>query len=99
MIKLNEKGQSLVEALIALGVAVIVVSAMAVAAITSVNNADFSKYQNLATNYAQQGLEVMRQQAQSNWAFFASQVPLYSSGSSGETYCLNQTTPLALSPV
>jgi len=27
---------------------------------TSVNNADFSKYQNLATNYAQQGLEVMR---------------------------------------
>ena len=99
MMKLNEKGQSLVEALIALGVAAIVVSAMAVAAITSVNNADFSKYQNLATNYAQQGLEVLRQQAQSNWSLFTTQVPAYSPEFSGKTYCLDQTVPLQLSPL
>jgi hypothetical protein len=84
---INEKGQSLVEALIALGVAAIVVSAMAVAAITAVNNSDFSKYQNLATNYAQQGMEIVRQKSQSNWtAFygFVGQSPNIS------TYCLDQ---------
>ena len=67
MIKTNQKGQSLVEALIALGVATIVVSAMAIAAITAVNNADFSKYQNLATNYAQQEMEIIRQHSQTDW--------------------------------
>jgi type II secretory pathway pseudopilin PulG len=73
MIRINKEGQSLVEALIALGVAAIVVSAMAVAAITSVNDADFSKYQNLATNYAQQGMEIIRQQSQTDWATFSGQ--------------------------
>jgi type II secretory pathway pseudopilin PulG len=67
---MNQKGQSLVEALIALGVASMVVSAMAVAAITAVNNSDFSKYQSLAANYAQQGMEIVRQKSQTDWNYF-----------------------------
>lgn len=69
---MNQKGQSLVEAVVALAVAIIVVSAMAVAAITALNNADFSKYQNLATQYAQQGIEIVRQQSQTDWNNFSS---------------------------
>lgn len=83
MIK-NQKGQSLVEALIALGAAVIIVSAIAVAVITSVNNTDFSKNQNLATQYAQQAMEILRSQSESDWQSFSA----ISSG----TYCLNQSS-------
>lgn len=67
----SQKGQSIIEALIALGVAVLIVSSITVAVITSVNNSDYSKNQNLATQYAQQGMEILRQQAQSNWSNFS----------------------------
>ncbi len=78
---INQKGQSLVEALVAMTAAVIIVSAIAVAVITSVNNSDFSKNQNLATQYAQEGIEILRNLSQSNWNSFST----YSG-----TYCLNQ---------
>jgi type II secretory pathway pseudopilin PulG len=68
---INQKGQSLVEALIALGVATLVISAMVVAVVTSVNNADYSKYENQATHYAQQGIEILQQVSQSNWSLFS----------------------------
>jgi type II secretory pathway pseudopilin PulG len=64
---MNQKGQGLVEALIALGAAVVIISAITVAVITSVQNTDFSKYQNLATNYAQQGLAIVKQQSLLDW--------------------------------
>lgn len=78
---INQKGQSLIEAVVALGAAVLIISAIAVVVITAVNNADFSKYQNLATQYSQQGIEILKQQSQSDWSSF--------SALSG-TYCLNQ---------
>ena len=68
----NQLGQSLVEALVALGAATIVISAVVIAVITAQNNADFSKNQNLATQYAQQGIEILRQQSESNWTTFSS---------------------------
>ena len=77
------------EALIALGVATIVVSAMTIASITALNNSDFSKYQNLATQYAQQGMEVVRQQGQTDWSTFAAKAGVNSANS----YCLDQTIP------
>lgn len=82
MIK-SQKGQSLVEALIALGVAVVIISGIAVAVITSVNNTDFSKNQNLATQYAQQGMELVRHKSESDWGSFT-----MLSGS----YCLDQNS-------
>jgi type II secretory pathway pseudopilin PulG len=64
---MNQKGQSLIEALVALGAAVIIVSAITIAVITAVNNSDFAKYQNLANGYAQQGIQVIQQKAQLDW--------------------------------
>lgn len=68
---MKEKGQSLLEALIALGAATIVMSAIAVAVITSVNNSDFSKYLNQATQFSQQGVEVLKQKSLSDWGTFS----------------------------
>lgn len=54
-------GQSLVEVLISLSIAIAVLSAITVAVVYSLRNAQFSKNQNLATHYASQGMEVIRQ--------------------------------------
>lgn len=78
---MSSKGQSLVEAIIALGAAVVIISAIAIAVITSVSNSDFSKNQNLATHFAQQGIEILRGQSESDWTSFATR--------SG-TFCLTQ---------
>jgi type II secretory pathway component PulK len=64
---MNERGQGLVEALIALGAAVVIISAITIAVVTSVHNSDFSSYQSLASNYAQQGMEIVQQQSQLDW--------------------------------
>jgi len=67
----KQLGQTLLEALIALGTAVVIISAMSVLVLSSLNNAQFSKNQNQATQYAQQGIEVLKNLAQSNWASFS----------------------------
>jgi type II secretory pathway pseudopilin PulG len=69
---MKEKGQTLIEALVALGAAVLVLSAITVAVISALNNVQYTKNQNLATQYAQQGVETMRQLSQSNWGDFSS---------------------------
>lgn len=78
----KNKGQGLIEAMVALGAAVIVISTIAVAVITAVNNSDFSKNQNFASSYAQQGLEIIRDKAESNWTTFYN-IP-------STTYCLDK---------
>lgn len=88
-LNLNQKGQSLVEALVALAAASVIVSAIAIAVITSVNNSDFSKNQNLATQYAQEGIEVLRNLSQSDWANFST----YSG-----TYCLSKDSSTLTTP-
>ncbi len=87
---IKEKGQTLIEALIALGAAVLVLSAITVAVISAINNVQYTKNQNLATQYAQQGVEVMRQISQSSWGTFS----LYNAS----RYCLaqNDTVPCPL---
>lgn len=77
----NQSGQSLIEALVALGAAVVIVSAVAIAVITAQNNADFSKNQNLATQYARQGMEILRKIREESWQTFSSYTG---------TYCLAQ---------
>jgi len=83
---MNKKGQGLIEALIALGAAVIIISAITIAVITAVNNSDFSKYQNLATGYAQQGMQVVQQKSQLDWQ------ALQASISAATVWCLPQGT-------
>lgn len=60
MIK-NGTGQSLIEVLISLSIATAVLSAITVAVVYSLRNTNFSKNQNLATQYASEGMEVIRQ--------------------------------------
>jgi hypothetical protein len=87
---MNQKGQGLIEALIALGAAVVIIAAMTIAVITALNNADFSKYQNLATNYAQQAIEIIQQKSQLDWTSIPTNLA---------TYCLSQGTTNLGQPV
>lgn len=68
----KQSGQTLLEALIALATAVVIISAMTVIVLSSLSNAQFSKNQNQATQYAQQGIEFLKNLSQSNWATFNS---------------------------
>lgn len=83
---MNNKGQTLIEALVALGAAAVIMSAIIVVVIGALNNSDFTTSQNLATNYAQAGLEKIRQLSETNWINFSSL--------SG-TYCLDQKDNLS----
>lgn len=86
---ITQSGQTIIEALVALGVAVFIISAITISAITSIGNSDFSKNQNLATQYSQQGMEILRQQGMSNWTAFS----LYNG-----TYCLDENTTTLTAP-
>jgi hypothetical protein len=86
---MNQKGQGLLEALVALSAAVIIIAGMTIAAITAVSNSDFAKYQSLATDYAQQGMEIVKQQSQLDW---------YDTATYSGTLCLPQGAT-ALPPV
>ncbi len=63
-------GQTLIEVLVALSVITVIVTSITIAAITSLNNAEFVKNQNLATQYAQQGMEIMRFMRNTNYGTF-----------------------------
>lgn len=56
----EQAGQTLIEVLVGLSAAVVVIAAITSAALTSLNNAQYSRDQNLATQYAQQGMELVR---------------------------------------
>ncbi|MBI2031000.1 MAG: hypothetical protein HYT08_00055 [Candidatus Levybacteria bacterium] len=76
----KEEGQSLVEAVIAMTAAIIVVSSIVAAIVLSLNNAQYSKYQNLATQYAQEGIEIVKKISVADWNSFSSGVDV--------NYCL-----------
>lgn len=58
--KWNQKGQTIVEATIALASILLALTAISVAVMTSLSNSSFIKNQTLASKYAQQGMEQMR---------------------------------------
>lgn len=66
----NQKGQTLIEALVALGAAIIVITAITIAAISSLNNTEFNSNANLASHYAQEGIAFARHIASANWSKF-----------------------------
>lgn len=67
------------EVLVALAVAVIVITAITLLSITSLSNTQTSKNQEQATKYAQEGMELMRKIRNSNYTAF---------GTYSGTYCL-----------
>lgn len=66
------KGQSLIEVLVALGIISIIVTSVASIITSSLGNTQFSKDQNTATKYAQEGLEMTRSIRNANYTTFAS---------------------------
>jgi Tfp pilus assembly protein PilV len=77
----NMKGQTLLEALIALSAIALVISGISVTIVNSLNNAGYGKTQAVATQYAQEGLDVVRRMREGDYATF--------SGYSG-SYCLSK---------
>lgn len=73
--KHRQNGQTLIEALVSLSIAVTIIAAITVVVISSLNNANFTRNQNQATLYAQEGLEVVKRMAASQTtSFFDSQL-------------------------
>lgn len=67
-----ERGQSLIEILLAFAIAAIVITGITFAVTSSVKNATFSKNQNLASSYAQEGMEIVRAIRDRSWSSFVS---------------------------
>lgn len=77
----SQKGQTIIEALIALAALLLTISAISVLVISNINNSVFVKDQNFANKYAQQGIEYVRYLRNSDYSQFRTYL--------GE-YCLPQ---------
>ena len=64
----KEKGQSLIEVIAALAIALLVLLALVRVTIVSMRNANFAKNQALATQYAQEAMEWIRTQRDADWS-------------------------------
>ncbi len=71
LIFLLQRGQSAVEALLALALLGAVITAITVAVTTSLSNTQYSRNQHIATNYAKEGTEVLRLLRDSDYQTFA----------------------------
>ncbi len=67
-----ENGQSLFEVVVAVGVIALVMVAVVSLGTVSVRNSNFAKNDAIATKYAQEGTECLRQQRDANWSIFLS---------------------------
>lgn len=85
----SEKGQTIIEAVVALSTILLIIAAIAIVIVNALYNSQFIKSQNMANKYAQQGMEFVRNLQQNDLASFA----LYDNG----TYCIDTSvTPSAL---
>lgn len=66
----KQKGQTLLEILLAFSVSILVLSAIVISVAGSLSNAQYTKNQNLANSYAQEGLAMVRQIRDSDWKNF-----------------------------
>ncbi len=67
----RQSGQTLIEALLALIVVIVIITAVVTAVITSLSGATFTKNQNLASQYAQEGIDIARNMKDSDFASFS----------------------------
>jgi hypothetical protein len=82
--KRGEAGQTLLEILFAFSAVILIMGAVIAAVIVSLSNAQYAKNQNLATSFTQEGLAVVRNIRDSNWANFSALLET--------TYCLGQNS-------
>ena len=81
---MKQKGQTLLEILLAFSVSILVLSAIVVGITTSLSNTQYTKNQNLANSYAKEGMAVVRQIRDSSWTQFTT------SYTTGVVYCVDQ---------
>ncbi len=91
-----QRGSTLIEALLALTFAVAIITAVVVAVTSSLNNATYTKSQNAATQYAQEGIDIARYMKSSDYDSFIS---LATSFGGGPLYCPTQDGILEISDV
>ena len=89
-IPISEVGQTLIEALLSVAVAIIVVVALVGVGITSMRTANFGKNQAEAVRLARQNLEILRSQRDASWLAFASGLQTNNCGSPNYC-CLNSS--------
>lgn len=86
----NQKGQTLLEVMVALSIASLIVSAIVVSIINALNNEQFGVNQNQATQLAQEGVDLFRNLSQSDWSSF---VGYGNSDGTPRSWCLPQVNP------
>ncbi len=86
-----QKGETLIEALAALALVAIVITAITTLITTSLSNATYNENQTLATKFAQQGIESVRQIRNANYVAFRSFNGLYCLGKGQSTLGTPQT--------
>jgi Tfp pilus assembly protein PilV len=79
------KGQSLFELIVAIGVSGLVLISLVSLTVKSISNATYSKNKTLTTHYTQEAVEWLRAQRDLNWDTFTS----YAASGGGKIYCLN----------
>jgi len=70
-----QRGQALLEALLALAIIVLVIGAVMQITSGALSNAQYVKNQNLATFYAKEGMSSVRQIRDSSWSNFSTLAP------------------------
>lgn len=92
----ENKGQSLIEILLSLATIVVIITAITYAVISSLKNTEFGKDQNLSTSYAQQGLELVRNMRNNDYATFQSLSGLYCLAKKCTTLSANPGDPCGI---
>lgn len=64
------KGQTLIELLASFSIAIVLVSAIVIVVVSALSNTQFSKNQSIATQYSQQGIEIIRQMRDNDFGTF-----------------------------
>lgn len=86
----SEKGQTIIEAVVALATILLIIAAIAIVIVNALYNSQFIKNLNTANKYAQQGMEFVKDIQQNDLSSFASY--------NGGPYCINTAVspPLTL---
>lgn len=75
------KGLTIIEVVIALGAGTVILTALTLVTLTSLNNSRHGSSEALATQFAQEGMEVLRNMKDNNWSTF-------NGLSDSTTYCM-----------
>lgn len=91
----EQKGQTLLEILLAFGVSVMVLSAVILGVTTSLSNTQYTKNQGLANSYAQEGMAVVRKIRDAGWNDFKNLKDFLLMNT---VYCLDQNSTILRDP-